>query len=65
MVGKEKHVVAVLHFTGGVLQLAFCNLQLDCSTLVLNAVILYTAPGKTNTGKKGEKECRKLLRSTI
>jgi len=52
MVGKEKHVVAVLHFTGGVLQLAFCNLQLDCSTLVLNAVILYTAPGKTNTGKK-------------
>lgn len=62
MMGKEKHVIAVLHFTVYRLHFAFDRMQLIRSDVVFGNDYLYTALSKTNTGRKGEIECRKLLR---
>lgn len=59
MVGKEKHVVAVLHFTVVILQLTFYEMQLKQVHLVMSRNILYTAFRKKNKGRKGENLCRK------
>jgi len=56
MVGKEKHVVAVLHFTGQQGHFTCRKMQLVASHLAYGTNYIYTAIIKGNTGRKGEKQ---------